>query len=264
MSRLNTWTVWITASLLVGLTWSCEDGDDDLQQRVDQMILVEGYVYAGEPIRHVRVARLHSEGSAHSIPVSDAQVAVAQGQTVFSLVPIDSMPGSYVQEDTLVLPSHSAEGLQLTIQHGDRTYQAYTSMPPMITGLSIDQDVLQFTASQEDDVLATLSWDPLTQGPYCIFIRNIDDAAIETGNNYTDAGNNPFISLVHTHQVALKAAHFSHLGTYDLYVTAANPEYANLYAGNPGGNFVSAPSNISNGYGVFTAFNGASVTVHVQ
>lgn len=263
MSTRDKWLVWMGVLWMGLFLWGCENTDDDLGQHNRQMILIEGYVYANEPIQHLRASRLHSGGSAQSLPIIDAHIQVFQGEMVFDLSPLDSLPGAYVQSDTAFMPEdHGA--LQLKVQYGGKTYYAHTQMPPPITGLTIDHDVLHLTASHEEDILAELSWNPVGNGPYCIFIRNRSESAIETGYGSTHAEENPFISLVHTHQVALRSAHFAHLGTYDLYVTVANPEYADLYVGNPTGGFVSAPSNISDGYGVFTAFNGMAVTVHVQ
>jgi hypothetical protein len=135
-------------------------------------------------------------------------------------------------------------------------------MPAQITGLSISDTLIYINPGDEDNVLAVLSWDPIDNSRYVLSIRNVGEDAEMIGFLEFEEQNNPFLTLSDQHKVELKGGHFPHYGRYEIYVSAISPEYELFY--NQFTGLANAPSNISGGLGIFTAFNGAAVKVHVQ
>lgn len=249
--------------MLSAFLLGCEQDDSNDLLNIDKLLIVEGYVYAGEPIKHIKLSKIHSGGSHVPVPVHNAEVRVKQGDFSFHLVANDSIPGLYQQEDLdNELPVNHGN-LDLEVKYGDQTYIASTAMPPVMQGLSASEDYIQLNQSSSDEVLSHLTWGDVHDGPYCIFIRNIGDL-LPTGHEASTPAENPFLQLVHTNSAQLKAAHFNHYGTYEIYVTAVNAEYVDLFNAGARLTMTAAPSNISNGLGVFTAFNGQAVTITVE
>jgi hypothetical protein len=197
------------------------------------------------------------------VPVLDADIWIEHNEESIMLSPHDSIDGWYVQTDTTALPQNHGT-LSLYVNYGGRTYTAHTEMPPAVSGLAISTDQISLQLGSEQTVLAELVWDAVYAGPYCLFIRNVAANALSTGHGGAAQAGNPFYQVVYHNHIELKGAHFSHYGTYEIYVTAVNKEYVDLFGSGTSGSMVAAPSNVSNGYGVFTAFNGQAVTVHVN
>lgn len=253
----------LVVMLLSAFLLGCEQDDSNEMLNIDKLLIVEGYVYAGEPIKHVKLFKIHSGGSHVPVHVHNAEVLVKQGDLTFHLMPNDSIPGLYQQEESDNALPVSYGHLDLEVKYGDQTYTARTAMPPMMQGLNASEDYIQLSQSGSNAVLSHLTWDDVHDGPYCIFIRNMDDLQ-PTGHEAASSVENPFLQVVHTNSAQLKAAHFSHYGTYEIYVTAVNSEYVDLFNAGARLTMTAAPSNISNGLGVFTAFNGQAVIITVE
>lgn len=240
-----------------------QDDSNTMLNNIDKLLVVEGYVYAGEPIKHIKLSKIHSGGSYIPVPVHNAEVRVMQGDFTFHLMAHDSILGMYQQEgNDNELPVNYGN-LDLEVKYGEQTFTSRTAMPPMMHGLAASENYILLNQSSSTAVLSHLTWDDIHDGPYCIFIRNMDDLQ-PTEQEASSSSENPFLQVVHTNSAQLKAAHFSHYGTYEIYVSAVNAEYADLYNAGSRLTMTAAPSNINNGFGVFTAFNGQAITITVE
>lgn len=244
---------------------SCAEDDGSDENDISKKLVVEAYVYAGEPINHVKVSKIHGGGAASTVPVSTANVKVFQNDVEFVLSPHPEIPGRYVQGDTMNLPVDYGDS-KLQIVYEGRTHSAASKMPESISDLQISAESISIIAGDSETTLATITWNPVENAAgYCIFVKNLNENPTPIDNaNYGEASQNPFLIVNHTHEVELKSNHFSHYGEYEIYVTAVNEEYARIYESNTPGAFTAAPSNIENGWGVFTNFNGKSKTILVQ
>jgi hypothetical protein len=167
----------------------------------------------------------------------------------------------YIQADSTQLISGYAP-VELHIGHEGRQFSSQAAMPAKITGLTITDTLIYVNPGDEEDVLAVLSWNPMENVRYVLSIRNMSENAEIIEFIEYDAQNNPFLSVSNEHQVELKGAHFRYHGRYEIYVSAISPAYELFY--NQFTGLANAPSNITGGLGIFAAFNGASVKVHVQ
>jgi len=251
--------------LLIVLIAGCSDDEYNEENDLNNKLVVEAYVYANESIDHVKISRVHDQGQASRVPLSTANVRISQNGKVFQLIPHPQQAGMYIQEDTSIAPG--AEGsLELKIIHDGFTHISETQFPTQLQGLTISSELVDVVPGDTSSVVAKINWEPVENAPgYCIFIRNIgQDAVPISGYTEENTAQNPFVIVNHDTQVELKGAHFSHFGTYEIYVTAVNKEYINIYSNPSETSLSAAPSNIDNGWGVFTAFNGQTLTFTVQ
>jgi len=247
------------------LLTSCAKDDSSDENDLSKKLVVEAYVYAGLPIDHVKISKIHEDGNSTPLPVSAAQVKIYQDNQEFVLTSHPEIAGRYVQSDTSFMPVDYGES-KLQIIYQGRTYKAYSEMPESISNLEVSAEYVSIIPGDDETTLATISWNPVenVQG-YCIFVKNLDQNPVPINNaNNAEASQNPFRIIHQNHTVELKSSHFSHYGEYEIYVTAVNEEYARIYETNSPGTFSAAPSNIQNGLGVFTNFNGKSETIVVQ
>jgi len=246
------------AFLIVG----CEPDDAQDGDGAGEIIVVEGFVYADEPIKRIKLSKFHEGGRSQTIPVSDAQVTAEQAGVSFALEVSDFSPGLYIQTDTSEVPGASAP-VSIRITYGGRRYTASSSMPSGITGLQISEPEIEFSG-HTDEVLTELSWDPQPGGKYCVFLREIEVNITLEGPEFVNPSDAPFGRVLTNNSLELKASHFPSTGRFALYVTAVNDDYVQLYESPEGMNLTGASGNISGGVGVFTAFNGTSVLLEIN
>ncbi len=245
----------------VGL-YSCDD-DNGSDVPVDNQLIVEAYVFAGEPVSHVKLSKVHSEGEAIPVPVSDATVKLSQGGIEVNLAQNEEMPGWFHIEDSNVVFSGS-EPIELSISALGRTYSSVTHFPESISGLNISDSTINVTAAISSELLAILSWNPLPNAQaYAVFVRNLDWGSDNT-ISLSASSDSPFYAVHQGYSLQLFPDHFTHLGAYDLYVSAVNEEYMEMYSEISNPDLRGAPSNIEGAWGVFTAFNGQSISVSVE
>lgn len=246
------------------ISTSCSKDDGMIDDEISSKILVEGYVFANEPI-NIKVSALAVGGSQVSKPIDYADVRISQNGLEFVIPQIDTLPGSYHRP--MPTPALSDTGLiKLEIRHSGNVYTSQTRFPAKISNLQISDSLIHVIPGNTVNTVATLTWNGVEDAfGYCLFIRNTNAYATPIANNNGyDSSSNPFAQVNGETTIALKSTDFKYTGTYDIYVTAVGSEYAMMYSGQGTNNLISAPSNIQNGWGVFTAFNGDAVTVTVE
>lgn len=242
----------------------CEDDSQTDIPDPQNLLIVEGYIFANEPVDHIRISKVHQSGQSSLIPVTNAEVALSQGGLTTTLSVLDSSRGVYHISDTGTVFSGS-DPISLTINYNGISYSSQTSFPPPIHNLSISNPNINVSNASENEVLATLSWDHADgENAYGVFIRKAGSDTLYQPPNYSPSSDSPLYT-VHTHSaIDLYPDHFSHFGNYHLYVSAVNPEYMNMLGDDNSPDLRDGPSNIDGAWGVFTAFNGQSVAISVE
>lgn len=252
------------ALILLAISVSCTSDDSSGHSSQGPQLMVEAYVYANEAVDHVKIARIHDDGDADLIPVNDANVKISQGNVSVTLVLKDDTEGIYAITDPAMVFSGPA-AIMLEIIHEGKTYIASTKFPTAITDLTISKDYINITESVNDKIpLATLTWNGQEDSQmYCIFSRGVE---ADSTNTYPiqPSTDSPLFSLHDENSVDLFPDHFTHIGSYQLYVSAVNEEFIRMYTQNSAPDLRGAPSNIEGAWGVFTAFNGQSVDITVD
>ncbi len=243
---------------------ACQDGEDNTLDSGDPALLVEGFLYAGRVIDDFKLTEVSMSGYPGSVPLSDASIEVQQGETTFSLVPSNAYSGLYHQADSSMVVGDSGT-VALTIRHKGNNYRAESQIPAPIHNLMISDSVFLINASNNTVPIGFISWNGAANAAgYCCFIRPEDTVGAPFPFYDDNAQTNPF-KIVHSNtSITFKSQDFAHYGTYTLYITAVNDEYKNAYNTNGILSFANGPSNIENGWGVFTAFNGKAIQISLE
>lgn len=242
---------------------ACSKGNSDSTNDLSAKIVVEGYVFANEPVEGIHISQVNASGSSELIPVTDAEVEIAQGGSQVQLIDSTGSSGTYSQNQSSNYLLPDTGDIQLRVVLAGNTYTSHVSFPSKLNGLNISNSQVNLISGNSTQTVATLSWYPVANATgYCIFIRNLSDNAnpIIEANGQTSV----FHKLIYNTSIDLKSTDFIYAGDYDIYVTAVNQEYASMYSNSDSNNLISGFSNIENGWGIFTAFNGMAVSVSVQ
>lgn len=246
--------------LIIG-TMACTKNNPTENQYPSAKIVIEGYIYANEPVRDFRISRINSSGSSDLIPINNAEVFITQGINQIPLLPVYADSGIYAQADSLTYLLNDSDTVQLHVQVDDNTCSATVIFPEKITGLEISTTQIYASSANSTDTVATLTWNPIPNSVgYAIIIRNIT-------SKYGPMNPGEQIESVFEHPVQSTAVYFLRSdfpfsGDFEIYVSAITPAYAEMY--DRSSNTVIETSNIiQNGWGIFTAFNGVSIPVSV-
>jgi len=254
----------IASLLLLFLAFGCNSDSDMDDMDPTQQLMVEAYVFANEPVNHIKLVEVQNDGMADPIPANDANVKISQGMVNVPLTLINEEEGIYGIADSQMVFS-GAEQLILEVVYHGKTYKATTHFPPPIENLSITNEYVNATEALNDQLpLTTLSWKgPEGNHTYCIFSRGTESESMPSYPVQT-THNSAFYRLHDSTTLNLLPGDFTHIGSYQLYVSAVNQEYIQMYSGNSTLDLQGAPSNVEGAWGVFTAFNGLSVDITVE
>ncbi|MGB6034715.1 MAG: hypothetical protein WBG42_00505 [Cryomorphaceae bacterium] len=249
---------------LLGFTTGCTSDDSSDDVSLKEQLMVEAYVYANSPVDHVKIARINDGGGADLIPVNDANIKISQGSISANLILRSEANGIYEISDPEVVFS-GTESLVLEITYNGKSYTATTNFPSPIENLTLTDGNVNITDAENDQVvLTTLSWsDPKDSQTYCVFARGVDSDTT-TAYPIQPSFDTPLFGLHTGTSIDLYKDHFTYIGSYQLYVSAVNDEYMQMYAASSEPELRGAPSNIQGAWGVFTAFNGQSVNISVE
>jgi hypothetical protein len=253
-------------SFLVSVTTvivSCDKTDDNEMMDAEANLSVEAYVYVNEPVRFIKLHKMSGKNSLSPQPVSEAHIELWQNDELYHFHAVDGNPGMYTQTDTAFHINADAP-LYLNITNGKNDYRLKTNIPPIIKDLSMDVTDITLDLDNPDEVLATLSWQPVDGYNYCIFIRNNGHDIFPVPDPESTHAHSAFYSLITENRIELKSSDFTYHGQYNVYVTAVDMAYANFY-NNPAN--IAQLTELNSGlptWGVFTAFNGSSIHVHVN
>ncbi len=243
---------------------SCSDPDETNPLSTVDGISIEGFLFAGEPIDSLVIKQIDPEGSAigHSIDIED--VFLKQGDQYISLVEHPDRKGHYFQADSSAYFKQTDKRVSLKVLIQGEQYSFSSRFPDSLSNLSISSSEIALTPERPDSVLARLSWDPVPGATgYCIFVRAMGYDCFPVGG----LGSNSQTALYRIHsenQVSLKSSDFTHYGSYSLYVTAINADYAQYYQGSVHAPLIAAGDAPYAFWGLFTAFNGEAIQVHVK
>lgn len=242
--------------------------NDEVNYLPEDHILVEGYLYAGEPVQHLKVSQLDKTGASTLIPLEDADLTITHNNIAYPLLADSGSNINYSAADFPGLEIIENETYHLEVLYKEHYYTSSCTVPPRIDSVIISSNTINIDITDPGQVMANISWTPVPGYKYCIFLRSPNSGAQPVSFNASThidlSQENPFTRLIEGESVDLKAGYFSHYGEWELYVTAVSPEYETYYQVSNSSHFSTAESNITDGWGIFTAFNGYPVTILVQ
>jgi len=249
--------------LILGFIVGCNPDDTVEDQLSEPQLMVEAYIFANEHVNHVKVAKIHLAGEAEVTPVNDANITLSQGNKSATLQRKQGSEGLYeIADPTFTFSGDEPISLEILVE--EKIYTSSTTFPSAISSLELSNETVNISDVETDLPLTNLSWDDSVEGrTYSIFSKGVWS---DTSNTFqiSPADDSPLFTLHQHTSVDLFSDHFTHVGSYQLYVSAVNDEYIQMHAQNSSPNLREAPSNIEGAWGVFTAFNGQFVDITVN
>lgn len=240
--------------------------------------VVEGFIFAGEPIGDIRIKEQIDLNEVDSVErfITDAQVVLLKENVAY---PLSHVEGSYhyIGDDLSV---EAGDHFRLEATVGGRTAYAETTVPEPTSGLAISSNqlvvppiMLSFGVLQQLQQLfftarITASWDNPNDELHFIVVEPVVseiDSIFPTG--FPQEGID-FLSSFKFAPQAIEVDTFSIVGiAFESYgrhsakVYRVNQEYADLF-NNPeqdSRDLSVPPSNVVNGFGIFSAFAADSI-----
>ena len=276
---MKNYTLYILLFLVLFI--SCDD--ENLNDIAANQFVVEGFIYAGEPIDDIRIKTTFplAEEEDISVPINDAVVALIKAGQRYNLVASGSegfyhYPGDDVSVET-------GDEFQLEVVHNGITANATTTVPTPTTGLELNIDSLKvptlpFSQGRDAIVMAITTfmqgsridaiWDNPDGDLYFMIVESVGDLidpifpqqvldALEGFRFVSEPTDGTSLFLLGGSLVSF--------GQYEVRVYHINEEYAALYENRTqdSRDLNEPPSNVVNALGVFSAFNSQSAFFEV-
>lgn len=251
----------------------------------DDLLVVEAFLYAGEPVSDVRLTEsvpLTSEDDA--TPVSDADVRLFKGDAVYVLTPSDS--AGYYHYAGTDLAVEARDTFRLEIESAGRTVTAETVVPAPPVGVTLSDSVLEVATfsgagpgmggvpggggpGQIEQNTLTVSWDNPSAALHYVVVESLvtEDPEYIQPEFFRDRfGGFRFITEpTDLAYFEVNAQSLEVLGPHRVVVYRVNGEYADLYENREqdSRDLNEPPTNVTGGLGVFSAFNSQSAVFEV-
>ncbi len=263
------------------LTLSCEG--DLLPVPEADLIVVRGYLYAGQPVTDVIIASTLAldDESETAIPIDSAVVVLKRGAEKFVLSPVHSydttetdttfsITYTYPDSDLVV-----AEGdtFILDINYGEQHLTSEAIVPAKPDSFSSNIDTMyvpSFDRNRDyirwifaDSNIIRLNWDNPEDHFHYLLMDNVEEDPEPLEKTLPPRWrrfiSEPFIDTSY----AMRASTITHFGRHDIVLFHVQTDYVLLYqsSGQNSRDLNEPYNNINGGLGMFTAFNSDTVSI---
>ena len=252
---------------------ACEN-DSPLEPDYEQVV-IQAYLYAGEPVDDIQITKTIPMGSETGSPepINDAAVRLIKGGRTYDLTPAGGDSGYYEYSGT-DLTVQTDDEFTLEVDYFDRTASGSTTVPPPPYNVTQSNDtiVIPINPANPSFVFDTtvyqisVSWQAEEQDADNYFFVAFEcvDSRTDTIPKWPMQRGLPgrFVDMpqIQTYYPVI-FEDFFFFGLHKLTVYSINQEYVDLYISRvQNSRELNEPlTNISNGLGVFSAFNSKSV-----
>ena len=243
-------------ALLSLLVFSCKD--EEIQSK-DSLIL-EGYIFEGKPVDNIRVSRLGGFGETNeNVPVDDAVVVIIYRGEIYLLESTGEGEGKYIYNGN-DLPVISGDRYDIAVLHEDDTLFGATTVPPRPTGLAQSANVIKTDPFARDSISIVTVWNQNHDFWSPVIISMEDNPEeIPFDERFRFSFSTPSTDTF----FEINRIHLTYYGQNALVVYSVNSEYVILFDSENPENFFESPTNINNGFGIFTAFSSDSLFFQV-
>jgi len=277
MKKLN--QLLFTVSLLIAVQ-GCTDSS--LLISDEELAVVWGFVYAGEPITDIKITRtlaLDADTSAIYQPINDADVAVILNNKRFEcdLAPGDSGYYQYLGND---LSIQTGDKVSIDINWNDQYITAKSTVPSPPDAVSLNSTILEipnftdpdsfFNWQNANNIDIEVKWNKDSDNDWyyvtidCVeenpkLINDADDYV-----NFSEYGKFVFPPIKDTTYV-IDFTFVKYVGAHEIKVYRVNQEYVDLFdSREQNSRDLNEPlTNVEGGLGVFSAFNSTKIKVTV-
>ena len=263
------------------LTLSCED--DLLPVPEADLIVVRGYLYAGQPVTDVILASTLAldDESETAIPIDSAVVVLKRSAEEFVLAPVHSYDTT--ETDTTFSITYTYPNSDLVVAEGDTfildinygeqhlTSEAIVPAKPDSFSSNIDtMYVPSFDRNRDyirwifaDSNIIRLNWDNPEDHFHYLLMDNVEEDPEPLEKTLPPRWrrfiSEPFIDTSY----AMLASTITHFGRHDIVLFHVQTNYVLLYqsSGQNSRDLNEPYNNINGGLGMFTAFNSDTVSI---
>jgi hypothetical protein len=246
----------------------------------DDLIVVEGYLYQGEPVDSIHITKTVSFKSSDTIypPVDDAKVSITWNNISYNLQ--NTGNGNYTYSGNDLSINVGDEYSIMVIYNGSKVTSS-TIVPEIPDGVEISDTVLYIDISSffppgfgiNEGI--KVSWENPDNDYFFIVIENNDPDAdnIEYDTGGFPGGFTPpsGISIFRSqpfngNEYNISSNSLKKYGKHTVKVYRVNQEYVDLYENRQqdSRNLTEPLTNIKNGLGIFTAFSYAQAYFYVK
>lgn len=261
--------------ILVILILGCDNTDSGPEA---EGVVVEAFLFAGEPVDDIQLTQVLSFDSESTEPVyiNDALVTLYRDDEMFGLIPAEGDSGFYhYPGDDLEI--EIGETYSLEIEYLGEIVSAETTVPAPPAGVASSEEVLEIAPiNQISDIgnireipQVEITWENPDADYYYVLVENIEENPSSINNSGFDFGGRAnFFEVSEPVQEdfhIIQPNVLPQYGTYRVQVFRVNLEYADLFETfEQDSRSLSEPlSNVNNGIGIFTAFSSDQLTFEV-
>lgn len=268
-------TIFSLIAIILLLISGCTNESPTVPQ--SDLIVVRGYIYAGEPVDDIQLTSTLPLGSeeTQAPPINDAQVLLIKDGTQYDLVSSAGDSG-YYHYDSENLKVEAGDLFQIQVKYKDLDVFGFSKVPEAPKNVTISSTTLKFPDfetmrdlrmqgvsmdSIRKTMMLTVNWDLEEDALYYIFVENIDENPVPVESQFARPPREFISQPTARNEYTVNAMMMTHLGKHIVKVFRVNQEYADLYQSrNQDSRDLNEPlTNIEGGLGVFSAFNCDSV-----
>lgn len=256
----------IVIVLITSLFMGCSE--DTAVAPSNELIVVRGYIYAGENIDDIQITKTLPLGSEETTapPVNDAGVMLIKAGVSYALV-ADSGDSGYYHYEGDDLSVESGDEFEIQVAYNGTVASATTQVPAPPEDVTISSETLVISEEigpgmmQLDSMGILLQWKEDEASLFYVVVECLEEDPVEittfgrpTGAN--EMGRRFVFPPTNNNEFIIGRFNLSYYGKHLAKVYRVNQEYADLYESrNQDSRDLNEPlSNIENGLGVFSAF----------
>lgn len=267
-------TLVVAAVLLTACTKTNQDDSSTLETPIVESFLAP----AKEALVRLTTAIPYTTDTTIEIDnnITDAQVYISYGEKAFLLSELVDSAG-YYREITGEFEVEAGQTYQLEFQYNNNEITASTTIPLKPENFEISETTTEIERITEDvgfgppDMTEIeLSWDNETGDYFLIYIQYLEDEydtintviELDEDIDYANFSSDPLSTDYYT----FRSMQFRFFGEYQVVLSRITETYAQLYetlSQSSLEGLTEPPTNVTNGMGVFAAFNSDTLTINV-
>lgn len=267
---------YICLILIAALVYSIGgcSSDSGIEPEHDQAV-VQAYLYAGEPVDDIKITSTLSLSSEDSLapPVNDADIILIKEGITYQLIASEGDSGyyNYPGSDLIV---EEGDAFRIEVTWGGKTAYGETTVPGPPEAVNLSSGTLYYPEQMDWDWIQsggleqsriTVNWDTDGSLLHYLVIETAEEDPVPVSDIDSPfgriGGRFRMVTMPTVNDsMMIMFASLEYLGWHRATVYRVNQEYADLYATqSQDSRDLNEPlTNIVNGLGVFSAFNGIS------
>jgi len=278
-ARRAIWSMSLAAAVVIG----CGDASPLVPQT--DLMVVQGYLFAGEPVTGIRITEdlpLDADTD-EPMPIEDAQVWLVEDGQQYELAPSPGSPGYYWYPG-VDLQVEAGDEFELRVGRGDLLVTAHTVVPEPPRGVVLSTTEMLIDESafpsrprfgeEGGDGGVTLSWDNEEGDYHYAVVECVEEepeavawAFVGVFGGVPGEGARRFTTPPITQNTyTVQSMQIGYYGRHRARVFRVNEEYVDLFkfGEQDPARLSEPPTNIEHGLGIFTAFNSVSLEFRVS